>query len=185
VNGQDRVGFKRDDTGRMILVIDFPFMVFQRATWYENSGLNLPILIFSVVVLLLTLLLWPVAALVRRHYGRKLELTPQQRKLRRLIRIVCAVELAFLAFFMGFFAMGLKDLSIFYPKYNPLLRTIQIVGWLGVLGGVLVLYRVLRSFAERGRWLGSRISDGLVAFACLGFIWFVFAWNMLHWSLKY
>jgi CubicO group peptidase (beta-lactamase class C family) len=185
VNGQDRVGFKRDDTGRMILVIDFPFMVFQKATWYENSGLNLPILIFSVVILLLTLLLWPVAALVRRHYERKLELTPQQRQLRRLIRIVCALELAFLAFFMGFFAMGLKDLSLFYPKYNPLLRTIQIVGWLGVLGGVLVIYRVLRLFAERGRWLGSRISDGLVAFACLGFIWFVFAWNMLHWSLKY
>ena len=185
VNGQDRVGFKRDDAGRMILVIDFPFMVFQKATWYENSGLNLPILIFSVVVLLLTLLLWPVAALIRRHYGKTLELTPQQRKLRRLIKIVCAVELAFLAFFMGFFAMGLKDLSMFYPKYNPLLRTIQIVGWLGVLGGVLVIYRVLRSFAERGCWLGSRISDGLVAFACLGFIWFVFAWNMLHWSLKY
>jgi CubicO group peptidase (beta-lactamase class C family) len=185
VNGQDRVGFKRDDTGRMILVIDFPFMVFQKATWYENSGLNLPILIFSVVVLLLTLLLWPVAALVRRHYGKKLELTPQQRKLRRLIRIVCALELAFLALFMGFFAMGLKDLSMFYPKYNPLIRTIQIVGWLGVLGGVLVLYRVLRSFAERGRWLGSRIADCLAAFACLGFIWFVFTWNMLHWSLKY
>jgi CubicO group peptidase (beta-lactamase class C family) len=185
VNGQDRIGFKRDDRGRMVLVIDFPFMVFQKAAWYENSGLNLPILIGSVVVLLLTLLLWPVAALVRRHYGKKLELTPQQRKLRRLIRIVCALELAFLAFFMGFFAIALKDLSMLYPRYNPLLRMIQIVGWLGVLGGVLVLYGVLRSFTERGRWLGSRISDGLVAFACLGFIWFVFVWNMLHWSLKY
>jgi hypothetical protein len=36
VNGQDRVGFKRDSGGKLVAVIDFPFMVFQEAPWNEK-----------------------------------------------------------------------------------------------------------------------------------------------------
>src|SRR6267154_2709646 len=82
VDNQDRVAFKRDDAGRLVMVTDFPVFVFQRSPWYENSGLNLPLIISALAVLVLTIVLWPVAALIRRHYGHKLILTPQQRRLR-------------------------------------------------------------------------------------------------------
>jgi hypothetical protein len=63
-NGQDRIGFKRDNSGNLVLVIDFPFMVFQKVPVHENSAWNLPLVSVSLAVLLLTVLLWPLAALV-------------------------------------------------------------------------------------------------------------------------
>src|SRR5215469_15419140 len=61
VNGQDRIAFKRDDSGRLVLMIDYPVMVFQRVPWYESSVFNLALLIGASAVFLLTLLLWPLA----------------------------------------------------------------------------------------------------------------------------
>jgi CubicO group peptidase (beta-lactamase class C family) len=185
VNGQDRIAFKRDDTGNLVLVIDFPFMVFQKARWYQNSLLNMPLIVGALVILVLTLLLWPVAALMRWHYGKKLELSPQQKRLRLWVRIVCLLDVIFFAALVAFFAAGMKDINIFSPRNNVWLRLIQIVGWLGVLGTVLAIFNVIRSWKEPQRWLWSRIGDTLILLACLGVVWFVFAWNMLHWSLRY
>jgi hypothetical protein len=58
-------------------------------------------------------------------------------------------------------------------------------GWLGVIGTIVAVYSALKSWGDSRRWLWSRIGDTLIALACVGTIWFVFTWNMLHWSLKY
>src|SRR5205823_7989616 len=101
VNGQDRVAFKRDDSGNLVAVIDFPFMVFEKAPWYQNSVLQLPLIIACLSVLLLTLLLWPVAAILRRHYSKPLILTPQQKRLRLVIRLAFLINLLFFAGYAG------------------------------------------------------------------------------------
>lgn len=185
VNDQDRLAFKRDSSGNLVGVIDFPFMVVQRAPWYKNSALQLPLIIGSLVVIVLTVLLWPVMALLRWHYAKPLTLTPQQRRLRLLVRLVCVAFIVFFAAYLGFFTAALKDIGMLSPKGNPWLRLIQLVGWLGVLGTLIALYNAARSWQEPARWLWSRMGDTLIALACLGVIWFVFTWNMLHWSLKY
>src|SRR5580700_226350 len=51
-----------------------PFMVYDRTPWYQSSGWLIPLLLVSFVALLITALLWPVAALVRRHYKAPLVL---------------------------------------------------------------------------------------------------------------
>jgi len=185
VNGQDRIAFKRDNSGNLLLAIDFPFMVFEKARWYQSSMLNLPLIVSSLAILLLTVLLWPIAALVRRHYGRRLTLPPRDRRLRLLVRIVCLLDLAFFAAFAGFFAMAFKDIGLLSPHYNPWLRMIQIVGWLGILGTLIIIYNAVRSWKQPESWLWTRLADTLIALACVGIIWFVFTWNMLHWTLRY
>jgi CubicO group peptidase (beta-lactamase class C family) len=185
VHGQDLVGFKRDDHGNLVLVTDFPVFVFQRAPWEENSGLDLTLLVAAIIIFVLTLLLWPISALLRRHYDYKLILTPRQRHVRLLARLACLFDLLFLCGFMGFFMVSEKDIGLLSPRFNPLLRFIQIIGWIGVLGTIAALYNVLLSWADRGRWLWTKVGDSLVALGCLAFVWFVFVWNMLHWSLRY
>jgi hypothetical protein len=81
--------------------------------------------------------------------------------------------------------MAEKDIALLSSRFNPLLRAIQVVGWAGVLGTLPVLYNALRSWPDRQRWLWSKLGDSLLALACLAFVWFVFTWNMLHWSLNY
>ena len=185
VHEQDRVGFKYDQSGHLVLVTDFPVFVFQRSPWNENSGLNLPLIVSAIVVLLLTLMLWPVGALIRRHYGHKLDLTPQQRRLRLIARLACLFDLLFLSGFALFFTLSDKDIGMLSPRYNPLLRTIQIVGWVGVLGTLAAVYNAFGSWREQARWFWSKPADTLIALACVAFVWFVFTWNMLHWSLRY
>lgn len=185
VHGQERVGFKRDESGRLVLVTDFPVFVFQRAPWYENSAWNLPLIVCAIVVLVLTLIFWPLAALLRRHYGQKLTLTPLQNRIRLLVRLACLFDLLFLVGLVAFFTISEKDIGLLSPRFNSLLRFIQIVGWLGVIGTLAALYSALQSWRQQGRWLWSRLGDTLIALACLGFVWFVFTWNMLHWSLRY
>jgi len=185
LNDQDRVAFKRDEAERLVLVTDFPVFVFERSPWNENSSFNLPLIISALVIMLLSLLLWPVAALVRRHYGQKLSLTNQQRRLRLLVRLTCLFDLLFVVGFAVFFTMSDKDIGLLSPRFNPLLRMIQIVGWIGVVGTLVALYNALRSWQAQGRWFWSKLADGLVALACVAFVWFVFTWNLLHWSLRY
>ncbi len=185
VNSQDRVGFKRQPSGKLRMVIDFPFMVFDKAAWYENCAFHLPMIIASLAIIVLTILLWPVMALVRRHYARPLSLPPQEKRVRLLVRVACLLVLAFFAGYGIFFSVALKDISLLSPKGHPWLRMIQWVGWLGILGTIVALYNALRSWRVPQRWWAHRAGDTLIALAFVGVVWFVFAWNMLHWSLKY
>ena len=185
VRGQERVGFKHDDKGNLVLVTDFPVFVFQRSPWSENSGFDLPLIAAALIVLLLTLLFWPIAALVRKHYGQKLNLMPQQRRGRLQTRLACLLDILFICGLVGFFAFAEKDIGLLSPRFNGLLRFIQIIGWLGVIGTIAAVYRAWHSWHEKGRWIWSKLGDTLVALACLAFVWFVYTWNMLHWSLRY
>ncbi len=185
VNDQDLIGFKQDTSGSPVLAIDFPFMVFQKSPWYENAALNLPVIIGSLVILVLAILLWPVSALIRRHYGLHLTLTPEQRRTRLVARLVALAYLIFFGGFATFMSIAFKDIGLLSPHYNGWLRLIQMFGWLGVLGTLIVLYNAFRVWGQRDRWLGSRISEAVIAIACLGAVWFIFMWDLLHWSLKY
>ena len=185
VNDQDRIAFKKDDSGNLVGVIDFPFMVFQKTTWYHNSAFQLPLIVVSLVILLLTVLLWPVMALVRKHYGKTLTLTPEQRRLRLLVRLGSLAFLLFFGAYVLFFTIALKDIGMLSPRGNPWLRLIQLLGWLGIAGMIVALYSAFRSWHESGVWWWGRIGETLIALAFVGVFWFVFTWNMLHWSLKY
>jgi hypothetical protein len=138
-----------------------------------------------MVIMALALLLWPVAALVRRHYGQKLTLAPSDRGLRLFVRIACLLGLVFLAGFALFFSMAEKDIAIVSPSYNPVLRLLQLLGWLACIGAFVSIYYVGRTWKDPGRWIGTKITELVVCLALLGFVWFVFTWNMLHFSLKY
>lgn len=185
VNDQDRVAFKRDASGNPVEVIDFPFMVFQKSPWNKNAAFQQPLIIASLVVIALTLILWPVMALVRRHYGQGLTLSAQQRRLRLLVRLACLLIVVFFAGYAIFFSMAEKDIGLLSPHGNPWIRLIQIAGWLGILGTIAALIYALRSWQQTQRWMLARISDTVIALAFIGVTWFVFTWNLLAWSLRY
>jgi CubicO group peptidase (beta-lactamase class C family) len=179
VNGQDRVGFKRDDSGQFVMVIDYPFMVFRQSHWYENSAFHLPLICGSLGVIALTLILWPVMALLRRHYGQRFVIPPGQRIARLLVRLACVALVIFVGGYLLFFTMAQKDISLFSPKGDIWLRLIQIAGWLGVLGTAAAIYIAWRSWREPQRWIFARIADSMIAIAFIGVTWFVFTWNLL------
>src|SRR6202789_1611532 len=67
-DGHERLAAKVENGKVVRLSIDLlsPFMVFERAPWYQDGAWLLPLLYASLGALALTALLWPVRALVRR-----------------------------------------------------------------------------------------------------------------------
>jgi CubicO group peptidase (beta-lactamase class C family) len=185
VDGHDKLAFVKDSNGAVILYIDFPFMVFQKIeSTFDKTIVNYVILGFSLGVIALTLVLWPVAAILRRHYGKPLTLDPPARRIRWMLRIVCALDiLFFLGFVLVFSALekpgGLGASGDFW------LHLIQIIGVLGGVGALYAVFAAVVSWGDKQQWVWYRIWNVLLGVACLGCFWFTFHWHLLHFTLKY
>ncbi len=183
VDGQELFAFDRDSSGRLVMCMDFPFFVFQQAPFPQSIPLNFTVLIYCLAVFILIALFWPIAAIVRRHYKRPLALSPEDRRLRLLVHLVCVVELVFAAGWI-WILMTLAGGEIPGPELDTRVRLFQIVGWLGILGALVVLYATFRFLREPlGRWF--KIYNVAAAIACLALVWFMFNWNLLRFSLRY
>jgi hypothetical protein len=78
VNGTDKIAFVTDSSGRRAFYIDFPAMAFQQVNhFWDHQILNYIVIGLSLCVIALTLVLWPVAAILRKHYGKPLDLSPR------------------------------------------------------------------------------------------------------------
>jgi CubicO group peptidase (beta-lactamase class C family) len=182
-HGQSEVGFKRDAAGNWQFQMDYPFFIFQRAGFFENKYLVYGVLVFGMGVVLATVLLWPVAAIVRKHYGKKLDLPAKDLRLRLWVRVVC---LLFLGLFVGWAvkASMAGDLSVL----NGLAPWVVFFGILGIictLGTVLVCLNAFRSWKASGRWIWTKFHDLGLAVACLGLVWFLFTWNLMNFRLRF
>ena len=184
-NGQQLIAFKRDENGRLVLVLDFPVFVFQKLAWYESKSFVLSLVGGSAIVVLLALLLWPIGAGLRRHYKHPLTLEPPQRRLRLLARLGCTALLVFMVAFVMFFISAFDHPSLATPAYNPLIRLIQLVGGIGVIGTVIVIYAGVRSWKETNFTIWSRLGNSLLALSCFVLVWFAFAHHMFTWNLLY
>lgn len=184
VDGQDRIAFQKDASGRWEMRVDFPAVIFQRTGFLDSYPWNRTVVFYAVAVFCLTLLLWPVAWIIRRHYGFKLDLTPAQRRLRLAIKLVCAIDVAF--------ALGLlmsltvpDDLTVVSGKLDPWLLVFQVIGLIGALGALVVIYATVRMWPAQNLWKGARWFNLLITLACLCFVWFVIHWNMINFNMNY
>jgi len=182
---RERVAFARDASDQPVLCIDFPAMVFQHVPWYKNMYLNRVVLFGGLAILGLALLFWPLAALLRWHYGRSLDLTSAERKARTLARIVCLIDAAFIGAWVLFGAEAEQHLSLLSDSFDPWMRLMQLGGLIGVIGMIAVAYNALGVWRNRQRWFWSKVGESAIALACLSLTWFIFDWHLLALSLKY
>lgn len=186
VNGEDYLAFKRDNTGRMeVMLSPYPVFVYQRVGVGQDRKVLVPVVVVSLALMALTLLLWPVAALVRRHYRQPLELTPQQRWIRLGVRIVLALDILFVLAILLIIVRGTADITSFNDSLNKWIYLAQFIGLLGALGTVVVLYDAIKSWFSKTRTIWSKLYATVLVLACFGFLWFVFVGNLLHFSSKY
>jgi len=184
-DGQDKLIFKPDESGRMQMVLPYPFFVGQRAGVLQNGKLLLTVLVISLVLMLLTLILWPVGWFVRRHYNHKLELSPIERLLRLLVRIVFALDLIFVIALVGLITYGLTHLDIFSDRGNTWFRIIQVVGMIGAAGTLVVLANAVLAWVGKRRGFWGKLQATIMLLASLGVLWFAFAGNLLRFSSTY
>jgi CubicO group peptidase (beta-lactamase class C family) len=183
VHGQDHIGFKKDADGNWQFQLDYPFFIFQKVGLLQNKTFNIVVLSFGLGVLGLTILLWPIAAIVRKHYGKPLNYSPADNKRRLLVRFVCIL---LLVFYIGWVIMLslLDDLSSI-NRLPPWIIILGILGVISAIGTIFVWANAFRSVREPSRWLWTKLHDVALAVACLGLIWLAFAWHLMSFNVHY
>ncbi len=185
VGGQQLIVFKRDSSGRLMMVTEDPIDIAQRVSWTQNQTVLQFALGFALVIFVGTLLLWPVGALLRRHYKQPLKYTPEQLRLRLFVQLACAAELIALVAFAGSMAYGFSNLSFFSDAFDWWFRLMQLFFLLGFAAAIVAGYARYRLWASTGKraWQGIYTAGVLLA-SCV-FIWFTVASRVLQFSLKY
>ena len=184
-NGHDKLIFKPDQNGRMQMILPYPFFVGQRVGLFENNKTLLPVIGISLLIMLLTLLLWPITWFVRRHYDYKLALTPIERRLRLAVRIVFVLDLFFIAAMTGLVVYASMHIEFLSDRGNTWFHLAQVIGVLGAIGTLMVLYNAIQSWRNREKRIWGKLQATLFVLVCLGFLWFAFAGNLLHFSSNY
>ena len=184
VNGQDLIAFRRvDHDGPMQLIPNFPAVVYQRVPMTASNNFNQSVIVFALVIMAFTLLAWPLAAMVRRHYHHRLELDAGYLRLHPLVRIVCAIDIAFLLLLL--LTLSSDSPSLLSSRTDTRFYLIQAFGTVGALGTVLVLLACFQSWIDRREWFWAKLWNLLIVLACIAFVWFSYHWNLLNFNLNY
>jgi CubicO group peptidase (beta-lactamase class C family) len=184
-DGKNKLIFKPDQAGHMQMVLPYPFFVGQRVGLFENKRALLPVLGISLGIMLLTLLLWPVAWFVRRHYGHRLELTGSERLLRFGVRLVFLLNLLFIVGLGALATYGLSHLEVFSDRGTIWFHLIQAIGVLGTIGTLLVLINMIQAWLSTRRRIWGKLQATLFLLASIGLLWFSFAGRLLHFTSNY
>ena len=155
VNGHDRAAAKVVDGRPVRFSFDFlsPFEVFDRAPWYSSSTWLMPLFLASFAALLLTVLVWPVAAIVRRRYQAPLALEPAARRAYLGSRIGALAIVATLSIWGLFMMLILKDTGTLGGRLDPLLVLAQLLSIVAFIGGLAaMLWNLVAVWGGERRW---------------------------------
>ena len=186
IDGLERIGFRRDASGAVGELLPFPAIYEgQRVPWYGSKSFIGLLVGGSLLLALLTVLLWPVAVIIRKRYQRPLFSTKSDRLLYFFSRLVCLGEVLFVLAPILAFSQGLEHIVILGDAINPWLRAFHVIGWVLIIGVVLLIVAAVRFVRLPGHGLWFRTHAILLAIG--GIIFGLFAWqyHLLGPSLKF
>lgn len=162
-----------------------PANVFDPVSWWRSSAWLVPALVAALIALLLTVVLRPVAALIRRHYGASLGLVAQQARAHRLTRLAALAVLATLLTWAGTIVGMSSNNALLSPRLDGWIWTLNIVGLLVfAMVPAIALWNAILVWRAPHRWFVRLWSAVLVA-ACLVVLWFAIVAKLLAFSVNY
>ncbi len=160
-----------------------PIMVFERlSTW---RALSLPLLVASLAVLLLTVLAWPVSALVRRHYGAAYALSGTDARAHRLVRLAALGVLLSVGGALGFVVAMLGDLEMTGAGSDLWINLLRLLATVVLpVGAAIAVWNAWHVLRGRRRWL-AKLWALLLALSCLFLLWIGFANHLMGYGAYY
>ena len=185
-DGLERIGFRRDASGAVIEMLPFPAIYEgQRVPWYSSKVFVGFVIGGNLVLALLTVLLWPVAVIIRKRYQRPLFDKKSDRVLYFLSRIVCLGEVLFVLAPILTLSQGLEHIVILGDAINPWLQAFHVFGWGLMAGIVLLIVMAIRFVRLPGHWFWFRAHAILLAIGGIAFGLFAWQYHFLATSLKF
>lgn len=161
-----------------------PVMVWMPVSAWQSAAWNLPLLFGALLVLLLTALLWPIAAVVRRRCGKPFALQGPARRWYRASRIAAVLHLLFAAGWAAVVMQFDDSIATANDRFDLVLRAIQLVGVLAILASAAAPMNVFHAWRVPGGWW-RKLNSAALLLACLAMIWFAFSLHLLNLHLNY
>jgi CubicO group peptidase (beta-lactamase class C family) len=153
-DGKMRLAAQVED-GRVVrfgLDSSAPYMLFEPAPWYLSIAWLNPAILASLGVLFLTVLSWPVVALVRRYYGVVPPRGIQPWRAYRLSRAFAGLVLVVLACWFRFASALLGDFSSMNGELDWALGALQVATPLVLLAALgLAVWNAVLVWKTKGR----------------------------------
>jgi CubicO group peptidase (beta-lactamase class C family) len=162
-----------------------PFMVFDRVPWYQDAAWLVPALCAALGALLLTALLWPVTAIVRRRFSATLALEPKALRAYRMSKVGAILILAGLGVWTLTFSKMLNDYNHLSSKFDSTLHLTQFFGVIAFIGGfALILWNLKAVWTGQRRW-PAKLWSVVLALSALIVLWIAFVFNLLSFGTNY
>src|SRR5690606_36642692 len=131
-----------------------PIMAFQRlSTW---DALAMPLMVASLSILLLTVLAWPVSALVRRYYAARYRLSGVDARAHRLVRIAAVLALVGVGAVLVLVLAMFSDLALTSPDSDPLIVALRLFALVALpVAAGIALWNAWVVLRGRRRWLAK------------------------------
>ncbi len=163
-----------------------PFEVFLRADAARSGAWLTPALCASLLALLLTVLFWPIAAIVRRRYRARLDLAPPALTAYRASKIGALLMLLGFGAWLGSIVAMFSDLNRTTEAFDPVLRFDQIFGAIAFLGGAaLIFWNLWKVWRGGGRRWPAKLWSVVLALAAGVMLWVAFAFHLIGWGVNY
>jgi len=186
IDGLEKIGFRRNPSGAVTEILPFPAIYEgQRVPWYASKIFIGLLVGGSLLLSLLTVLLWLVAVIVRKRYQRPLFSTKSDRVLYFLSRIVCLGQVLFVLAPILLLSQGLEHIVILGDAINPWLQGFHFIGWVLMAGVVLLIIAAIRFVRLPGLGLWFRAHAILLAIGGVVFAGFAWQYHLLDASLKF
>ena len=156
-----------------------------RSPFWRSSAWNIPLLIGTIAMLLLTVLFWPIKAVLRWRYSSSFPYSGRAARVYRLTRVVALIDLVFLGGFLCALLYGAEHLAFFDTPSDPIFFSLEVLGVIGIVGTIIPLYNLALALSDRTRPWWTKVTDGLIALACLSTIWIAVTLNFVNFHFNY
>jgi len=185
IGGTRQLALRNVNGVKTVIDSEDPTSVLQEVPGHRSAALNMTLLVASFLILVATVILWPISYLVRRHYSPGPVQSTEARRARILLRVGATFALVWLVCWSLVLLPVLSTQLDFYSTaHDPLIRALQIAGLIVIAFAALSLWSLWRLSRLPVSW-SCRIGNGLIAAALLGLVWIGSVGGLLGFNLNY
>ena len=174
--GERHMAFREEADGRITHMYHEIPEVYDKIPWYEATRYQLGFLGIFILVFLSECVGWPAVYLIRRRLAKAVSSGHKAQLARWLAWSSSGLNLIFLVGLILMLVYRFLDLVIEVPLEMMALLTLPLLTCILAIGMVFV---AAVSWKHEYWSMGSRLYYSVVTLITLGFIWFLYYWNLL------
>ena len=186
-NGNDRLAAKVVDgkVQRFSAEPVSPFMLWEPAPWWKSAAWLMPAVLSGLGALLLTVLAWPISALVRRRYKVPYALVGRDAKAHLVIRITAMAVLVSVVLYGVTVAAFLNNFDLLVARNDWMVHTVRLLAMIVLpIGAGVSLWNAMAVLRSKRIWT-SKLWALVLLLSFVIILWTAFAFEMMGYSANY